>query len=119
MPNNFFITPLSAGIGLVSSGIALQVSPSVAVGYALGWILQECTISLPLLAAGATATTLVGYPVWDNVFDLVGLVSWEATQGAIYAWITHFIFRTARIRQRVHRMVRISFRHSAHVTVTN
>jgi hypothetical protein len=114
MPNNILITPVSAGVGLMSTGIASLVSPSVAAGYGLGWILQECTISLPLLAVGAAAMSLAGWPLWDIVVDQVGLVSREATLGATCAWIAHFIFRTALIRHRVHRLVRIRFQRSVH-----
>jgi hypothetical protein len=55
MASDLLVTPLSASVGLVSTSIA---STSAAVGYGLGWLLQECRVSLPLLAVGVAVTAL-------------------------------------------------------------
>ena len=58
MASDLLVTPLSASVGLVSTSIASIVSTSAAVGYGLGWLLQECRVSLPLLAVGVAVTAL-------------------------------------------------------------
>lgn len=107
--NNLTITPASVGLGVVSASIASLVSPSVAAGYSLGWVLEEFTISLPLVAVGAAATALSGWPLLDYLVRRTGLVAQGVMQGAICAWIAHFIFHTIRIRKRVHHLVSIPY----------
>src|SRR6266487_3472204 len=99
------ITSSSLAIGVVSLAATSWLSSSAAVGYGLGWILQEFAVSIPLLAIGVAATKLLGWPIFDLLVEKTGFVPRSVMLGVLESWIAHFIFRTARMRRRFHHLV--------------
>jgi hypothetical protein len=100
------ITPISVATGVVLTGLtAVSLSSSVALGFALGWILQEMTGSLPLLAAAIVVLRPCVYFMFAGYSKGINAAQGPIFWGLFFAWIAHFILRTIRIRRKFHYLV--------------
>ena len=93
------ITPVSIGLGVLSTLLMATLSSQGSIGLGLGWLVQEFGMSVPLLSSGLLLARFLG---WSSVRDHVQK---PAMFGLLASWLAHFVLRTARYRLRAHVLV--------------